>query len=230
MIASLPRAFRLLVFCACGFAGAVAHALEPVPVPPTILVFGDSITAGNALPPEERKDAWVSLLNREAGGKFLLINEGKGGRPTDSVKEFEQALARHPKADALMILLGTNDSRDVSGQCVPKAVANLTAMIEHARKTRGVALPILLVAPPNLNKDALVASKPIAKERDANLRELGVAYLELGGRLKLDVASVYGVVPQETLTRDGVHPDAKGNRALADALRPKLEKLVARPR
>lgn len=226
MIALLPRALRLLVFC--GFAGVAAgRAAESAA--PAILVFGDSITAGNALPAEERKDAWVSVLNREADGRFLLINEGKGGRPTDSVKEFEQALGRHPKFDALMIMLGTNDSRDVSGQCVPKAVANLTAMIEHARKARGAALPILLVGPPNLNKDALVATKPIAKERDANLRALGEAYLDLGGRLKVNFASVYGVVPEETLTRDGVHPDAKGNRALADALRPKLERLVARP-
>ena len=230
MNAPLPRLLRAFVFGACAFASAAAQAEDAVtkPAAPAILVFGDSITAGNALPAEERKDAWVTVLNREADGKFLLINEGKGGRPTDSVKEFEQALARRPKFDALMIMLGTNDSRDVSGQCVPKAVANITAMIEHARKTRGEALPVLLVAPPNLNKDALVATKPIAKERDANLRELGAAYRELATRLNLKFASVYGAVPEPTLTRDGVHPDAKGNRALADALRPELEQLVAR--
>ena len=110
----------------------------------------------------------------------------------------------------------------------PNAVANITAMIEHARKTRGEALPILLVGPPNLNKEALVATKPIAKERDANLRELGAAYRELATRRNLKFVSVYGVVPEATLTRDGVHPDAKGNRALADALRPELERLIAR--
>ena len=228
MIAPLPRLLRVFVLGACSLAGAGVQASQPATSAPTILVFGDSITEGNALPAEERAEAWVSVLNREAGHRFKLINEGKGGRPTDSVKEFEQALARHPEFDALMIMLGTNDSRDVSGRCVPKAVANLSAMIEHARKTRGEKLPVLLVAPPNLNKDALVATKPIAKERDANLRELGAAYRGLATRLNLSFASVYGVVPESALTRDGVHPDAKGNRALADALRPELEKLATK--
>lgn len=226
MVAPVPRFLRLFVFCACNLVGAATQPAEPAP--PTILVFGDSITAGNALPAEAREQAWVSVLNREARGRFLLINEGKGGRPTNSVREFDQALARHPKIGALAILLGTNDSRDVSGQCVPKAVENLGAMIERVRRAHGDGLPILLIAPPNLNKDALVATKPIAEERDANLRALGDAYRELAARLNLSFASLYGVVPPETMTHDGVHPDAAGNRAIAEALSPELEKLTKR--
>jgi acyl-CoA thioesterase-1 len=226
MAAPLPRLLRVFALCACNLVVAGATAAEPAA--PAILVFGDSITAGNALPAEERQEAWVPVLNREAGGRFVLINEGKGGRPTDSVKEFEQALARHPTFDALVIFLGANDSRDVSGECVPKAIANLTAMVGHVRKVRGEMPPILLVAPANLNKSALVATKPIAKERDANLRALGEAYRELAAREKLRFASLYGIVPEETMTRDGVHPNAAGNRAIAEALRPELEKLVAK--
>jgi acyl-CoA thioesterase-1 len=226
MAAPLPRLLRLLILCTCNLVDVTSQAEDSVA--PAILVFGDSITAGNALPAEERREAWVSVLNREARGRFLLINEGKGGRPTNSVREFDQALARHPKIDALAILLGTNDSRDVSGQCVPKAVENLGAMIERVRRDHGDGLPILLIAPPNLNKDALVATKPIAEERDANLRALGDAYRELAARLNLSFASLYGVVPPETMTHDGVHPNAAGNRAIAEALSPELEKLTKR--
>lgn len=226
MAAPLPRFLRILVFCACNLTGAAAQPAEPAP--PTILVFGDSITAGNALPAEERADAWVSIVNREAGGRFVLLNEGKGGRPTNSVQEFDQALGRHPQIDALAILLGTNDSRDVSGRCVPKAVENIGSMIERARRTHGEKLPILLIGPPNLNKDALVATKPIAEERDANLRALGEAYRELAAHLNLSFVSLYGIVPPKTMTRDGVHPDAAGNRAIADALSPEFAKLTKR--
>ena len=77
---------------------------------------------------------------------LTLINEGKGGRPTNSLAEFEAMLTRPAKADALVIALGMNDSRDITPQCVPKAVANVRAMIGKAREAYGEKLPVLPVA------------------------------------------------------------------------------------
>lgn len=105
--------------------------------PATVIVFGDSITAGGALPATEKGQLWVSVVEKDSVGRLKMINEGKGGRPTDSLKEFDAMLFRQPKADVLVLALGMNDSRDVSGQCVPKAVANLRAMVEKACKTYG---------------------------------------------------------------------------------------------
>ena len=186
--------------------------------PRTVIVFGDSITAGNMLPKEQKLKLWVNLVKEQSGGRLTLINEGKGGRPTDSEKELEAMLARQSKSDLLVLALGTNDSRDVSGQCVPKAVAHLREMVAKAREKYGVALAVLLVGPPNINKDALGPTKPIADQRDANLRDLGRAYEALAREVHAEFVSLYDVVPATSLTKDGVHPDAAGNEVIAKVM------------
>jgi acyl-CoA thioesterase-1 len=190
--------------------------------PRVVIVFGDSITAGSALPKDQQAQVWVRLVEVQSGGKLQMLNEGKGGRPTDSVKEFETMLSRRPKADSLVIALGTNDSRDISEQCVPKAVANVRAMIAKARDQYGQGFAVLLVGPPNIRKDALGPTKPIADQRDAKLRELGAGFEGLAKELQCDFTTLYGVIPEASLARDGVHPDVAGNEAIAKAMLPKL--------
>lgn len=188
----------------------------------TIIVFGDSITHGGALPKEQQDQVWVTQIQKQKEGKLKLVNEGKGGRPTNSVKEFDAMLLKHKHADQLVIALGTNDSRDITDQCVPKAVTNLTAMITKARAAYGAKLPILLVGPPNINKAALGPTKPIANEREGKLKELGAAFEKLAKEQKCDFVSLFGVVPDASLLKDGVHPDAAGNTPIAQTILPKL--------
>lgn len=190
--------------------------------PRTVIVFGDSITAGSLLPQEEKAKVWVHLVELQSNGQLQMLNEGKGGRPTDSVKEFEAMLERRPTVNLLVIALGTNDSRDISEQCVPKAVANLRTMVSEAREKYDRDLAVLLVGPPNIRKDALGPTKPIADQRDAKLRELGVAFEALARELRCEFVSLYGVVPETSLAKDGVHPDIAGNEAIARFLLPKL--------
>ncbi len=194
----------------------------PAAEPQTVIVFGDSITAGSALPANEREAVWVRVVERESKGRLRMVNEGKGGRPTDSVKEFEAMLARQPQAAVLVIALGTNDSRDITAACVPKAVANVRAMIARARQQYGAKLRILLAGPPNINKAALVATKPIANEREAKLRELGDAFATLAKETGCEFTGLFGTVPDASMTKDGVHPDAAGNSAIARAMLAKL--------
>ncbi len=205
----LPMNPLVLLSCLCLLA---FHPVVAQTTPRQIIVFGDSIAAGNMLPKEQKSHLWVTLVQEQSGGRLTMINEGKGGRPTDSFKEFEAMLARQPKADLLVLALGTNDSRDISGQCVPKAVAHLREMITKAREKYGLSLPILLVGPPNLNKDALGPTKPIADQRDANLKDLGIAYAALAQELHADYVSLYGVVPATSVTKDGVIPTPREMR------------------
>ena len=188
----------------------------------TVIVFGDSITAGGALPANERDAVWVRAVERESKGRLRMVNEGKGGRPTDSVKEFEAMLARQPQAAVLVIALGTNDSRDITAACVPKAVANVRGMIARARQQYGAKLRILLAGPPNINKAALVATKPIANEREAKLRDIGDALAALAKETGCEFTSLFGTVPEASMTKDGVHPDAAGNAAIARVMLAKL--------
>jgi len=194
------------------------------PVPRTVIVFGDSITAGGALPKEGRDHLWVTQVQQSARA-LTLINEGKGGRPTNSLAEFDAMLTRHAQADALVIALGMNDSRDITEKCIPKAVANVRAMIEKARAAYGAKLPVLLVGPTNINKAALGPTKPIGNEREAKLHELGAAFDKLAAEMKCEFVSLFGVVPDSSLLKDGVHPDGAGNDAIAKVMGGKLKAL-----
>jgi acyl-CoA thioesterase-1 len=187
-----------------------------------ILFFGDSITAGSALPPEERGQVWPTLIEKESRGAFQALNAGKGGRPSDSFPEFVGALAQNLPVDLLVIALGTNDSRDLAPDCAARAAAHIETMIAHARD-RGVP-KVLLVAPCTINRDALGPTKPIGRERDAQLRAIGAALRDLARRTKTGFASTYGVVSDRNLTRDGVHPNAAGNREIARFLLPILRR------
>ena len=195
------------------------------PAPRRLIVFGDSITAGGALPKDQHEHLWVTQVQQQSRGVLALINEGKGGRPTNSLAEFDAMITRHAKADALVIALGMNDSRDIMPQCIPKAVANLRAMIAKAHLAYGANLPVLLVGPSNINKAALDLTKPIANEREANLRELGTAFEKLAAETKSEFVSLFGIVPDSSLLKDGVHPDGAGNDALAKVMGARLKAL-----
>ena len=191
----------------------------------TVVVFGDSITAGGALPAAERAQLWVTAVENASEGRLKMINEGKGGRPTASLKEFDAMLVRQPRADVLLVALGMNDSRDTSGQCVPKAVVNVRTMVERARKTYGEGLKVLIAGPTNIRKDALGPTRPIAEQREANLRDLGRAFQALADELHVRFVSLFGVVPAASLAHDGVHPDGAGNAPIAKTLLPVLLEL-----
>jgi acyl-CoA thioesterase I len=219
LVFSRVHAISALITTAAALLSAVSVCADESRL---VVVYGDSITVGCALPEAERTRVWVRLVEAQSDGKLRLVNEGKGGRPTDSVKEFEAMLMRNARADVLVIALGGNDSRDISDKCVPKAVDNLKAMIERARAAYGAKLRVVLVGPCNIRKDALGPTRPIADQRDAKLRELGAAFEKLAMESGCEFVSLYGVVPAESLTRDGVHPDTAGNEAIARVLLPVL--------
>src|SRR5262249_41844329 len=101
-------------------------------------------------------------------------------------------------------------------------VANMHYMIEHARQKFGAKLPILIVGPTNINKSALGPTKPIGNQREAKLKELNAAYEKLAAETNCDFVSLYGVVPEGSMTKDGVHPDVAGNAAIATVMEKKL--------
>jgi acyl-CoA thioesterase-1 len=109
---------------------------------------------------------------------------------------------------------------------VPKAVGNLRAMIGLAREQYGKDLAVLIAGPPNIRKDALGPTRPIADQRAAKLRELGDAFAALAQEMDCEFVSLYGVVPADSLAKDGVHPDIAGNEAIARVM---LAKLLAMP-
>jgi len=187
--------------------------------PRTVIAYGDSLTEGKS----GGESAWVKLLERDSGGQLKVINEGKGGRATGDGKwDFDKMTARQPRADTIVIALCTNDSRDLKPESITKATSNVRYMIDRARQCYGPWVKLLIIGPPNINKAALVATKPIANEREAQLKALGAAFEALAKEKQCDFVSLFGAVPEETLTKDGVHPDATGHAAMAKVLKGRL--------
>lgn len=208
-------------------AGALGTPAAAAGNAPLVIVYGDSIAAGTALRESERSQVWVQRVAELARARLRLVNESKGGRWTNSLGEFDAMLARRPRADILVVALGTNDSADLSGDAVGHAVRNLAAMVERARRAYGRRLAVLIVAPPNMRKDALLRTRPIGERREARLQELRAAFEHLAKQLGCQFISLYGVVPPASLASDGMHPDGAGNERIARIVLPKLLAMAA---
>jgi len=106
-------------------------------------------------------------------------------------------------------------------------VKNIENMIARARARYGDKLPLLLVGPTNIRKDALGPTRLIADQREAKVRELGVTFAELANTQHCAFVNLYGgVVPDANLAHDGVHPDAAGNDAIARVMLPAMLQAV----
>ena len=67
-------------------------AAEVKTEPKTVIIYGDSITAGEKVPSSEHSHLWVLQVEANSKGTLHTINEGKGGRPTNSLPEFDEML------------------------------------------------------------------------------------------------------------------------------------------
>lgn len=96
-----------------------------------VVCFGDSNTHGYCADPADCADGgnryneeerWTCLLQKELGGEYLVLEEGLGGRTTvfsdplhesmDAVSVAYPILMSHEPVDLLIIMLGTNDTKE----------------------------------------------------------------------------------------------------------------------
>ncbi|MDR3709905.1 MAG: SGNH/GDSL hydrolase family protein [Capsulimonadaceae bacterium] len=179
-----------------------------------ILFFGDSICAGSDIPAGTASYAWPYIVPEFVKWPLDIVNKSRGGRPTDSIDEFREALASTGTADILAIALGANDSRDFTGACAATATKNIGEMVQIAR-TAGYSC-IVIVGPYNMNAGCWNANEASRAHRVRNLVALDEAYADFCRQSRLDYVSMYGVVPESSMTHDGVHPDPPGNRPIAE--------------
>ncbi|HEY8595355.1 MAG TPA: arylesterase [Devosiaceae bacterium] len=105
----------------------------------SILVLGDSLTAGYGLPPDEGFVPQLQRALEAQGSKVELINAGVSGDTTAmGLARLDWALGANP--DAVIVELGANDM--LQGLPVATARANLAAILD---KIRAAGLPVLLV-------------------------------------------------------------------------------------
>lgn len=210
-----------------------------------IMCFGDSLTWGwvpvaGAAPsyrytPEQR---WTGVLANELGGDFEIVEEGlsaraAGGDPTDprldAARYLPAALASHFPLDLVILMLGTNDTKDYlhrGPRDIGVAVSVLAGQVLTSAGGVGTTYPapqLLLVSPPPVADLADPWFTEIfagAHEKSLELPRIYRALAAFTGSHFFDAGSVIS-----TDGVDGVHFTADNNRDLGVALATEVRKI-----
>jgi acyl-CoA thioesterase-1 len=182
----------------------------------TIVALGDSLTAGYGL---SRKDAWPALVAekmRAAGCEFEVVNAGSSGDTTaGGLRRLPALLRAHKKIDFFILELGINDA--FRGVDLEQVRDNLQAIIDQTR-TRHPEAKIIVAGMqlPGYSSEDYVSAfgAMFASLAEKNRTALIPFFLE-------------GVAGNPALNQwDRVHPNAAGQRVLAENVWRVLEPLV----
>ncbi len=132
----------------------MAHSDADIAMSPTksntIMVYGDSLSAGYGLP---QKTGWVSLLKTKLKREQLvyqIINASISGETTlGGLKRIKQALHRY-RPSIVIVELGANDG--LRGIPIKSIYNNLEAIIKVCKKNKASILLVGMRLPPNYGK------------------------------------------------------------------------------
>lgn len=202
---------NLFIWLVAGFLLAShAHAETPEK---TIVVFGDSLTAGYGLDGSAAFPVRLEAALKQRGHRVRVINAGvSGDTSAGGAARLEWSLADRP--DLLIVELGGNDAlRGLSPQQTRK---NLAAILSGS-KAGGIRTILAgMKAPRNLGEDYYTSF-------DALYPELADEY---------DVALypffLAGVAGRAELNQpDGIHPNRAGVEVIVEGILPLVEKQLA---
>jgi len=181
----------------------------------TILVFGDSLTAGFGL--EDVNDAFPSILQTKIDSLSLgytVINSGLSGETTAGGKNRINWVLNQ-KIDVFILELGANDG--LRGVPLTETRKNLQAIID-AVLAKNSATKIILAGmqlPPNMGQDYITEFKTIFPELAEKNKLYLIPFLlkDVGGITELNQA-------------DGIHPTVEGHKILANNVWTVLETVI----
>jgi acyl-CoA thioesterase-1 len=179
---------------------------------PSVVFLGDSLTAGLGVAPEQAYPALIQQRLRQAGYPDEVVNAGvSGDTSAGGLRRLDWSLKR--RVHVLVVALGANDG--LRGLPPQQLEANLDAIIERARARGAAVLLAGMEAPPNFGA--------------SYTRQFRAVYPALAARHRLPLvpfllAGVAGVA--DLNQSDGIHPNARGHRVLADLVWRELEPLL----
>src|SRR5262249_32722213 len=142
-----PSARRMSpVRSACMFLAALV-ALPAAAESKVVLIFGDSLSAGYGLKPDE---SWPSLLQARLDGRYKVVNASVSGETTaGGLTRLPVALRVHKPA-IVVLELGGNDG--LRGLPLTEMEKNLAAMIEMSQSAGARVLLVGMQLPPNFGE------------------------------------------------------------------------------
>ena len=212
-----------------------------------IVCLGDSNTHGYCADPADCADGgirfnederWTRLLQKQLGEDYLVVEEGLSGRTTcfdDPIHEGLSALPyitpclkSHEFVDLLIIMLGTNDTKDrfaASAACIAIGMGRL---VKKAMATEcwGNKRPnILVIAPPPIGEGMLQSAVAATMGTGCveKSRELAQYYQEQCSLIGCHFMDAAGC---EFNPVDHMHLTKKGHAMLAEKLAALVTQLV----
>ena len=183
---------------------AAALLLQASADPKVILFFGDSLTAGYGLSPEQAFPALVEKKCTTNGTPCKTINAGLSGETSAGGLSRIDWILRQP-IDVFVLELGANDG--LRGLPLDQTKKNLQAIIDKVKaKYPKVKIVVAgMLVPPNMGPDYTSSFRKIfpelAKKNDATL----IPFLleDVAGFEKLNLS-------------DGIHPNQEGHKIVAN--------------
>ena len=178
--------------------------------PPTIVVLGDSLSAGYGLPPGA---SFPEKLQAALGEDATVIGAGVSGDTTSGgLARLEWSVPAD--ADGVILALGSNDA--LRGVTPAATKSNLAEMIERTRARGQKVLLATMRAPPNMGADY------------ANAFDGVFAELEVEKSVDRTPFFLDGVAARPDLNLpDGIHPNEKGIDVIVERLLPHVKRFVA---
>ena len=189
-----------------------------------VACIGNSITDGFGIDMAEQQ-GYPAQLQRLLGSGYYVRNFGvssrtllnKGDRPYQNERAWRDALAFKP--DIVLIKLGTNDSKPENWQYGKDFAADLQQMVDALKA--GENHPRIVLCTP------IPAFKPTWNINDSVIVN-GITPIinKVAKKNKLQVVDLHTCFAGEgdKMLADGIHPDAKGARRLAEIIAEALRK------
>lgn len=126
----------------------IAMLVSTVSYAKTVLILGDSISAGYGMRPEQ---GWVSLLQKQVEQKYpkqhKIINASVSGETTSGALARLPKLLNTHKPDILVIELGGNDG--LRGQPPQMIQQNLSKLVQLGKNHKAQVILFGMKIPPN---------------------------------------------------------------------------------
>lgn len=168
-----------------------------------ILFFGDSLTAGYGLSPEEAFPAVVEKSLVKTGSKVKVINAGLSGETSAGGLTRIEWILRQP-IDIFVLELGANDG--LRGLPLDQTRKNLQTIIDKVKEKYPSCKFVMagMLVPPNMGMEYSTSFQSIF--RDLAKKNNGVLIPFL----------LEGVAGIEKLNQaDGIHPNIEGHKIVA---------------
>ena len=179
----------------------------------TVLVWGDSLSAGYGLRPQQ---AWPSLLEKKIADARLphtVINASISGETTAGGRSRLPAALQTHRPSLVVIELGANDG--LRGLPVAAMSTNLQAMIDASRQAGAKVLLIGMRIPPNYGPDYTTRFEKAFQD------------LARANKLRLVPFMMEGFADQRAyFQQDGIHPVADAQPLILDTIWRELKPLL----